>query len=67
MLRFAHLTHISLSPALVHCEVFDKSAPLWREAQRKFEELNGAKHAAELQRRRNGVVTGGVTADTTED
>jgi len=45
----------------------DKSAPLWREAQRKFEELNGAKHAAELQRRLNGVVTRGVTADTTED
>src|SRR6201996_1718513 len=29
----------------------DKSAPLWLEAQRKFEELNGGKNAAELRRR----------------
>jgi DNA-binding MarR family transcriptional regulator len=45
----------------------DKAAPRWREAQRKFEELNGAKQAAELKRRLNGVATDGVTVDTTED
>ena len=27
----------------------DKAAPLWYEAQRKFEEVNGAKNAAELR------------------
>jgi DNA-binding MarR family transcriptional regulator len=42
----------------------DKAAPLWREAQRKFEELNGAKQAAELLLRLNEIATGDVTADT---
>jgi DNA-binding MarR family transcriptional regulator len=41
----------------------DKAAPLWREAQRKFEELNGAKQAAELVLRLNEIATGDVTAD----
>jgi len=45
----------------------DKAAPLWREAQRTFEELNGAKQAVELRRRLKGVATGDVTAGTTED
>ena len=39
----------------------DKAAPLWREAQRKFEELNGAKNAAELRRRLKSIAIGDVT------
>ncbi len=31
--------------------LYDKATPLWYEAQRKFEELNGAKNAAEMRRR----------------
>jgi DNA-binding MarR family transcriptional regulator len=35
----------------------DKAAPLWSEAQRKFEELNGVKNAAELRKRLRNIVT----------
>jgi len=45
----------------------DKAAPLWREAQRKFEELNGAKNAAELRRRLRNMVIGDVGAGASED
>ena len=44
----------------------DKSAPLWLEAQRKFEELNGGKNAAELRRRVRNMVIGDV-AGSSED
>ena len=44
-----------------------KAAPLWREAQRKFEELNGAKNTVELRRRLRSMVIGDVAAGASED
>ena len=44
----------------------DRAAPLWREAQRKFQELNGAKNAAELRRRLRNMVIGDVAAGTSD-
>jgi DNA-binding MarR family transcriptional regulator len=45
----------------------DKAAPLWHEAQRKFEGLNGAKNAAELQRRLRNIAVGDKVAIAPED
>jgi DNA-binding MarR family transcriptional regulator len=45
----------------------DKAVPLWREAERKFEELNGAKNAAELRRPLRNMVIGDVAAGAPED
>jgi DNA-binding MarR family transcriptional regulator len=41
----------------------DKAAPLWREAQEEFEELNGAKNTAELRRRLKSIAIGDVATD----
>lgn len=45
----------------------DKAAPLWREAQRQFEQLNGAKNAVELRQRLGGMTVGDVVTGSSED
>ncbi len=41
----------------VHAE----ASPLWREAQRQFEQLNGAQNVTELRQRLRKIVVGDVT------
>ena len=43
------------------------AAPLWREAQREFEQLNGAKHVTELRRRLREIAVGDVAMGASED
>lgn len=43
-----------------------KAVPIWLEAQRKFEEFNGAKDAAELRRRLQNMVIGDVAGSSEE-
>jgi DNA-binding MarR family transcriptional regulator len=45
----------------------DKAAPLWREAQREFERLNGAKNVTELRLRLRKMVVGKVATGSSED
>lgn len=43
-----------------------KAVPLWREAQHEFENLNGAKNAAELRRRLKDIAAGDVATDAND-
>jgi DNA-binding MarR family transcriptional regulator len=45
----------------------DKAAPLWHEAQRQFEQLNGAQNVAELRLRLRKMVFGDVATGSPED
>jgi DNA-binding MarR family transcriptional regulator len=45
----------------------DKAAPLWREAQRQFEQLNGAKNVAALRKGLSSMVVGDVATSSIED
>ena len=44
-----------------------QAAPLWRQAQQQFEELNGGKAAREFRQRLNNMTVGDVAAAATED
>jgi DNA-binding MarR family transcriptional regulator len=43
------------------------AVPLWREAQREFEQLNGAKHVTELRQRLREMAVGDVATGAPED
>ena len=43
------------------------AAPLWREAQREFERLNGAKHVTELRQRLREMAVGDMATGASED
>ena len=43
-----------------------KAAPLWREAQRQFEQLNGAEHVAALRATLGGIAVAGVRPSPSE-
>ena len=43
------------------------AAPLWREAQREFEQLNGAKHVTELRQRLREMAVGDAATGAPED
>jgi DNA-binding MarR family transcriptional regulator len=43
------------------------AAPLWREAQREFEQLNGAKHVTELRQRLREMAVGDMATGASED
>jgi len=45
----------------------DKAAPLWQEAQRQFERLNGAKNVAALRGALRSLVVGEITPGSTPD
>ncbi|MBV8653693.1 MAG: MarR family transcriptional regulator [Alphaproteobacteria bacterium] len=44
-----------------------EASPLWREAQRQFERLNGAKNVAELRQGLRKMVVGDVATTSSED
>jgi DNA-binding MarR family transcriptional regulator len=44
----------------------DKAAPLWHEAQRQFEQLNGANNVAELRQRLSKVIVGDMATGSSE-
>jgi DNA-binding MarR family transcriptional regulator len=44
-----------------------KAAPLWRDAQRQFEQLNGAKNVTELRLRLRNMVVGDLATGSSED
>ena len=44
-----------------------EALPLWREAQRQFEQLNGAKNVTELRQRLQKMVVGDLPAGSSED
>ena len=44
-----------------------EASPLWREAQRQFEQLNGARHVTELRQGLRKMVVGDVTTVPSED
>jgi len=44
-----------------------EASPLWREAQRLFEQLNGAKHVAELRQRLREMAVGDIATGSSED
>jgi DNA-binding MarR family transcriptional regulator len=45
----------------------DEAAPLWREAQRQFVQLNGADNVAALRRALSGMVVGVTRASSSDD
>ncbi|MDR5769344.1 MULTISPECIES: MarR family winged helix-turn-helix transcriptional regulator [unclassified Caballeronia] len=45
----------------------ERAAPLWQEAQREFEQLNGADDVLELRERLRGVLIGDVSMRSSED
>jgi DNA-binding MarR family transcriptional regulator len=45
----------------------DEAAPLWREAQRQFVQLNGADNVAALRRALSGMVVGEAKASSSDD
>ncbi len=45
----------------------DQAAPLWREAQREFEQLNGAGNVAALREALGGMVVGQANASSSEE
>jgi DNA-binding MarR family transcriptional regulator len=45
----------------------DEASPLWREAQRQFERLNGAKNVTELRQGLRKMVVGNLPANSSED
>jgi len=44
-----------------------EAAPLWREAQRQFEQLNGARHVTELRQRLRKMIVGNMATGSSED
>jgi DNA-binding MarR family transcriptional regulator len=44
-----------------------EASPLWREAQRQFEQLNGTKNVTELRQGLRKMAVGDVTTDSSED
>jgi DNA-binding MarR family transcriptional regulator len=44
-----------------------EASPLWREAQRQFEQLNGAENVTELRQGLRKMVIGDVTTSSSED
>jgi DNA-binding MarR family transcriptional regulator len=46
---------------------YAEASPLWREAQRQFEQLNGAKHVTELRQRLRKMVVGDMAPTSSED
>jgi len=44
-----------------------QASPLWHQAQRQFEQLNGAEHVAELRQRLRHMVVGDVATSSPED
>jgi DNA-binding MarR family transcriptional regulator len=47
--------------------VYEKASPLWRQAQRQFEQLNGARHVAELRQGLRQMVVGDMTTGSSGD
>jgi DNA-binding MarR family transcriptional regulator len=47
--------------------VHAQASPLWREAQRQFEQLNGAQNVTELRQRLRKMVVGDVTTSSSGD
>jgi DNA-binding MarR family transcriptional regulator len=47
--------------------VHAQASPLWREAQRQFEQLNGAQNVTELRQGLRKMVVGDVTTSSTGD
>ncbi|WP_250475973.1 MarR family transcriptional regulator [Caballeronia sp. GAFFF1] len=45
----------------------ERAAPLWQEAQRKFEQLNGVDNVTALREGLRGVVVGDVSTRSSED
>ncbi len=45
----------------------DEAAPLWQEAQRQFQQLNGADNVAALRGALSGMVVGATKASTSDD
>lgn len=45
----------------------ERAAPLWQEAQREFEQLNGADNVLALRERLRGVLIGDVSMRSSED
>lgn len=45
----------------------DEGSPLWREAQRRFEQLNGAENVRALRKGLNKIVVDDMTASASED
>ena len=58
----SHLVELTKEGRRLH----DKAAPLWREAQRQFERLNGAKNVSVLRQRLHEMQVGNV-ATTSSD
>jgi DNA-binding MarR family transcriptional regulator len=44
-----------------------QASPLWREAQRQFEQLNGARNVTELRQGLRKMVVGNLAASSSED
>jgi DNA-binding MarR family transcriptional regulator len=44
-----------------------EAAPLWREAQRQFEQLNGAKQVTELRQRLRAMTVGDAATGSSDD
>jgi DNA-binding MarR family transcriptional regulator len=59
----SHLVELTKEGRRLH----DKAAPLWREAQRQFEQLNGAKNVAALRKGLSSMVVGDVATSSIED
>jgi DNA-binding MarR family transcriptional regulator len=47
--------------------VLAKASPLWRDAQRQFEQLNGAQNVSELRQGLRKMVVGDVTTNSSGD
>lgn len=45
----------------------DEAAPLWQDAQRQFQQLNGAENVAALRAALSGMVVGETTARSSDD
>jgi DNA-binding MarR family transcriptional regulator len=46
---------------------YAQASPLWREAQRQFEQLNGAQNVTELRQGLRRMVVGDVTTNSSKD
>lgn len=47
--------------------LYERASPLWQEAQREFEQLNGADNVAALREGLRGVVIGDVSMRSSQD
>ncbi|HYZ22150.1 MAG TPA: MarR family winged helix-turn-helix transcriptional regulator [Rhodopila sp.] len=59
----SHLIELTKEGRRLH----QKAALLWREAQRQFEQLNGAENAAALRQELRGMLVGDVPMRSSED